>query len=166
MKYIRLENNVVIEYPFSLNSLRTLFPKVSLPRNYAETAIATLGVYPVSEVPSPAYNPATQTVVESTPIIVNGVWTQQWVTRNKTAQEIKDFTVSQRSATAMSRVKSMLNIPAVKQIKTLPNAQAYVDANVTDLATAKILLARLTFIVANIGRHMSDQDDDLFPDDE
>ncbi len=72
----------------------------------------------------------------------------------------------QRRPASIARAKQMLNIPAVKSIKSLPDAQAFVDGQVSDLASAKVMLARLTFIVVNLGRHGFSNDDDFFPTDE
>lgn len=72
----------------------------------------------------------------------------------------------QRRPASITRAKQMLNIPAVKSIKSLPDAQAFVDGQVSDLDSAKVMLARLTFIVVNLGRHAFARDDEFFPDDE
>ena len=71
-----------------------------------------------------------------------------------------------RPVNAKQRVKQFLNIPAVKSIKTLADAQTYVDGQVNDLATAKVYMGKLTYALVNVARALDPKEDDFFPNDE
>ena len=166
MNYVKIESDSVSVYPYTLNQLRTDFPTVSLPRDYPIDALATLDVYPVIETTPPAFDPDTQKLVELIPTGSGSTWTQQWSVVALDADELKEVKVRKRPGTAEQRVKNILNVPAVKAMKTLPDAQAYIDANVSDLASAKVMLARLTYMMLNLGRAQYSRDGTIFPDDE
>jgi len=56
-------------------------------------------VFPLAEVPAPAYDPITQSLIELAPLSVSGVWTQQWAINtlpidDAKANSIKDIEVN------------------------------------------------------------------------
>ena len=70
------------------SDIRADYPQVSFPREMTENNISALGLVPVTAI-SPDYNPATQVAEETTPVKINGQWTQQWVIRDLTPAELK-----------------------------------------------------------------------------
>lgn len=70
------------------SAIRAAYPNVSFPSELTEGNVADLGLLPV-ELVSPTYDPDTQAIEKSTPVQIDGVWTQQWVVRNLTAEELK-----------------------------------------------------------------------------
>ena len=105
MKYIRVIGGNTT-YPFQPASLVALYPNTSFPHPITGVDLSTYGVFPVTEVAPPAFNPLTHRQVEDTPAEVNGVWTQQWNTialnptqaanklnqaRNQRLQELRDI---------------------------------------------------------------------------
>lgn len=72
MNFINTETNA---YPVSEGDIRNLFPSVSFANPFAPPA----GFAAVNEVPKPAFNPHTQTVRESTPVLgAGGAFEQNW----------------------------------------------------------------------------------------
>lgn len=78
-----------ITYPYSIRQLRRDNPQVSFPREMPDERLADWGVYPVSKVEPPEYNPETQALEEGQPVQIDGVWTQVWNVRSLTTEELK-----------------------------------------------------------------------------
>lgn len=78
-----------ITYPYSIRQLRRDNPQVSFPREMPEERLADWGVYPVTKVAQPVYDPETQVVEEGQPVQIDGVWTQVWNVRDLTTEELK-----------------------------------------------------------------------------
>lgn len=89
------------QYPYSLSMLRQDNPLTSFPDEIPDGLAAQFGVYTVTPAPMPSFDVRTQDVSEAAPQLVDGVWTQQWVVRELTPQEIDARTpvvVSMRQA--------------------------------------------------------------------
>lgn len=83
--YIQQPDN---RYPYTIKQLRRDNPQVSFPDQMPEALLAEYGVYPVQTVPAPRYDSLVQVCAELPPAEVDGVWTQQWGVRDKTAEEL------------------------------------------------------------------------------
>ena len=77
-----------LTYPYLLAQIATDYPNVSFPRELTATVLADYAIYPVTLTAQPAYDVATQAVDEDAPQLADGVWTQQWTVRDKTAEEL------------------------------------------------------------------------------
>ena len=78
MKYLRLIDQV-IDYPFELNSLKTIYPNKSFPENLMLLNLSDYDVFQVNEVEKPSNENFTKIVTESTPILTDGQYYQVWV---------------------------------------------------------------------------------------
>lgn len=78
--YLRVdEKGDVTHYPYSATDLILSMPETSWPaRPLTDEELAAFGVLPVADTEPPAYNIASQIVVETAPILVDKVWTRQW----------------------------------------------------------------------------------------
>jgi hypothetical protein len=74
-------------YPYSQDHLRRDHPDTSFPSQMSDAMLAEWGVYPVTRVAPPDYNSITHRLIESQPVEVNGVWTQQWALEALSAEE-------------------------------------------------------------------------------
>lgn len=88
--YLLIQNGAVAAYPYSFEQLRRDNPGTSFPAQPTQASLAEWGVFPVVQTQIPASNPLTQTVVEDTPIQIDGVWVQVWEVRSASSQEIAD----------------------------------------------------------------------------
>jgi hypothetical protein len=84
--HIRLINNIPQLY--SPAQLINDYPNTSFPREMSNALLARFDIYPVTPTDKPEYNEDTQIAEETTPIKLNGVWTQQWIVRDLTAEEL------------------------------------------------------------------------------
>lgn len=87
--YLQLNSDGSITYPLSLLTFYRSNSGVSFPSSPSDSLLMEFGVYPVTPAAQPDYDAATQAVTESSPVQVNGVWTQQWAVRDLTPAELK-----------------------------------------------------------------------------
>jgi len=88
--YLLIQNGAVAVYPYSVEQLRRDNPGTSFPAQPTLASLAEWGVFPVVQTQPPDSDPLTQTVVEDTPIQIDGVWVQVWEVRAASAQEVAD----------------------------------------------------------------------------
>ena len=76
--YAKVENGSIAKYPFSHTDFRYSYPKTSFPKKALEREDirSEYGVVVVNPVEKPSQ--AGYTVVEGSPVIVNGEWQQSW----------------------------------------------------------------------------------------
>lgn len=85
--YAKVENNVVVRYPYSVADLWRDNPQTSFPLNLSDAALAEWGMVVVASAEQPSYDPLTQVLEEGDPAQLDGVWTQQWNVRTATPEE-------------------------------------------------------------------------------
>ena len=73
--YLRIINNE-INYPYSLQKLREDNPRTSFPSEMTESLMNEYNIYEVRITPKP--NDHTKNISEGTPILVEGVYYQNW----------------------------------------------------------------------------------------
>jgi hypothetical protein len=78
MRYIRIINEE-INYPFSLQTLKIEYPNTSFPEKLENANLEEYGVYSVNDVTKPSHQNYTKIVNETTPILTNGQYYQNWV---------------------------------------------------------------------------------------
>jgi hypothetical protein len=92
--YIKTLNGAY-EKPYSIGQLRKDNPNTSFPKYPTDELLAEWNVYPLTSSSQPPYNPATEKVVDDTPVNQNGRWTQVWrvvpLTADEIASKLKDL---------------------------------------------------------------------------
>jgi hypothetical protein len=83
--YLRIINNN-ISYPYSLKNLREDYPNISFPLELAEQTAIEWDIYEVRSTPKPI--DYTKNIVEETPILVEGIYYQNWIQSDATQSEI------------------------------------------------------------------------------
>ncbi len=101
--YVRITESVPVRY--TLTDLRRAYPNTSFPVTPGVEVLAQYHVYPLQATAIPAHDPATQVVEDATPLLVDGVWTQQWVVRDLTVEELQACVPR-----SVSRLQGMLAI--------------------------------------------------------
>jgi len=84
--FAKIENNQVAEYPLTEGAIKMRFPNTSFSTNFvAALPESYVRVQPSSQPPLDEL----KVVAESTPALLDGVWTQTWVQTDKyTAEEL------------------------------------------------------------------------------
>ena len=84
MKFLKNDTgNVMSEHSF-----RAAHPNTSFPCPLSDADISDLGYSVLIDVKPPAHNPDTHLAVELPPSLLNGVWTQQWLIKERPAAEV------------------------------------------------------------------------------
>lgn len=83
--YLRIVNNITT-YPYSLEKLREDNPRTSFPSEMTESVMNEFNIYEVRQTPKP--NDYTKNISEGTPILVDGVYYQNWEQTNASESEI------------------------------------------------------------------------------
>jgi hypothetical protein len=91
MLYIKVNNNEIVKYPYSIRELKMDNPNVSFPVTISTELLNSFGVYIVTEVTSPTYE-YTKVISEINPTLIDGVWTQTWLVEDATTEEIEERT--------------------------------------------------------------------------
>jgi len=83
--YLRIiDNNIV--YPYSLKRLREDNPRVSFPSELTEAVMNEYDIFEVRQTPKP--NDYTKDISEETPILIEGVYYQNWHQTDASESEI------------------------------------------------------------------------------
>ncbi len=83
--YLRIVNNQTV-YPYSLENLKSDNPRTSFPSEMTELVMNEYDVYEVRQTPKP--NDYTKNITEGTPILVEGVYYQNWEQTDASETEI------------------------------------------------------------------------------
>ena len=85
--YVKIANNEVEEFPYTLDQLKRDNPNVSFPQTISSETLASYNVFPVTLTEPPAHDQLVELVTTANPTLVDGVWTQAWTKVNRTQEE-------------------------------------------------------------------------------
>ena len=119
--YVLAPNQTVETYPYSIGALRRDNPNTSYPRNPSDAVLASWNVFPVTDEPTPAYNPATQNCNQVNPTLIDGKWVMTWVVTPATPEEIADRTSAKESEVRQQR-NELLSACDWTQGKDIPDS--------------------------------------------
>jgi hypothetical protein len=77
-------NTQTLAYPVYQDQIQAEYPNTSFPTPF----VAPEPYEPVLETPQPSYNPITQAVQQTTPVLTDGQWYQVWVVVDLTPEQI------------------------------------------------------------------------------
>ncbi len=145
MIYAKIENGIVLQYPFSPSMLRAENPNTSFPKDMSLELLAQYGVYPVTAIEPPA-STLTQDPVEQPPQLINGAWTQVWAMVNVSAEEVAlrqqaaDYESERAIVKANAFVKNFISL-------TPAQVETYVANNTANLAQVRSLLSKMAIML-------------------
>lgn len=88
--YIKLEEGAPARYPYTQAQLRAESPNTSFPSGLLpDDLLAEWGMLPVIETPQPVVT-SLQNVIELPPVLIDGVWTQQWAVLDATPEHVAE----------------------------------------------------------------------------
>ena len=86
--YVKIKDNNIERYPYSLSDFRREFPNISIPDEIPINLQIELGVFKVRSIPRP--NSEIDDYIESYPINNFGFWEQSWVARQLSPIELAE----------------------------------------------------------------------------
>lgn len=103
MRYIRINEDNTIVYPYFISDLRSDYPNTSFPETITISVLNSFNVFNVNEVSKG--DDYTKNYEEGIPELINGSYYQNWIITNATEEE-----VSQRINNKWSEVRSVRNL--------------------------------------------------------
>lgn len=100
--FVKTTNGTVDTYPYSVGKLRRENPNTSFPKHVPDEMLAEWNVHRVTKTDHPTVD-HTKNVVEGTPVLIDGTWTQVWETTDATAEEIAERTEQQANSVRSQR---------------------------------------------------------------
>lgn len=121
MNYIHAENSIVIEYPYSIDKMRSDNPQTSFPLEMSAEELAEWGVFAVEEQDPPSYSEQTESIELQPPALVNGVWIRSWLVTKASLEEINSRTIKQ-AATIRKQRNGVLTATDYTQLVDYPGS--------------------------------------------
>ena len=146
--YALIKNGAVDKYPYTFAQLRKDNPNVSFPRGYDITQEDD--VVQVQATSKPDYD-LTKNITEGTPGEYANVWLQMWEETPASAEEIAARQAREKTKAERLEVKQDTFVNTFISMSPA-QVNAYVDNNVTDLASAKNVLNKLALMVLLLAR--------------
>lgn len=151
MSYALITDGAVAQYPYTYAMFRAAHPDVSFPSDVSEERLAEFGIYTVAPSAKPPSNAITENVVEGTPTLAGAVWTQTWNVTAASAEEIAKRQAKAADEAAKTAIKAD-NFVSNFINMTPAQVETYVQNNVTNLATAKDVIAKMGVMLLLLAR--------------
>jgi len=97
--YIKIKDNEIEKYPYSVEQLKRDNPNTSFPANITDLTLNAYDVYRVYSTPQPQID-YTKNLTETSPSLVDGEWTQVWSVTDASEEEI-----AQRQTNIVNNIK-------------------------------------------------------------
>ena len=152
MMYVLVKDGAVAEYPYHFGSLRAAYPDNSFPRVPSTELLREYGVHEVVETARPDPSDAiTQNVVEAAPALINKEWAQQWIEVDVPAEVVAERRAEAKDDAARLAIKADAFVSTFVAM-TPAQVTAYIEANVTNLASAKNVIEKLALMLLLLAR--------------
>lgn len=83
--YLRIKNNEQI-YPYTISDLRNEYKNITFPSDLSEDTLREFDLYEVRKTPKP--NDYTKNISEGAPILIEGIYYQNWIQTDASSIEI------------------------------------------------------------------------------
>lgn len=135
--------STVVKYPYTIGDFKKEFPNVSLPPSPSTQQLAEFNLFRVTEtVPPDPSDGITRTIIEVAPAFDGSVWVQTWGEEDASVDE----QATRQAAADDVAAKAAIELdPFVATFIAMTPAEieTYIDANVTDLASARELFKKI-----------------------
>ena len=137
--YAKVVSGVLEQFPYTYADLKADNPNTSFPKQPAGVDLDLWNVKPVTQLADPPYDPATQRLVQGTPVFNDPNWEVTQVVQALTQEEVDDKQTESDLADDLALFSSDPNVKALLGARSA-QIENYIDNNVTDLASAKEIL--------------------------
>lgn len=151
MTYALIVDGGVAQHPYGFSQLRRDNPQVSFPRNPSDEKLAEFGVHLVHPVAKPVHDPITQNVVEASPVLVGGMWTQSWTVEAATAEQIAARQLDAGDAATDAKLRADAFVASFVGM-TPAQVAAYVENNTASLAAMRALVKKMALMLLVLAR--------------
>jgi hypothetical protein len=151
MSYALITDGAVTTYPYAYAMFRAANRNVSFPAEVTDERLAEFGIHAVVPTDPPSHDAINENVVETTPVLVGDVWTQAWEVVAANAEDIADRRRTAADNAAKTAIKGDTFV-ATFIAMTPAEVSAYIETNVTSLATAKTVIEKLALMALLLAR--------------
>lgn len=151
MTYALVKDGAVVAYPYSFAQLRKDNPQVSFPREPSDERLAEFGVVTITPTDRPDIDRTTQNLAEGTPALVGKVWTQVWNVTDASPEQVAVRRAIKADEDAAAAIKADSFVESFIAM-TPAQVASYIDANVTNLASAKTVIAKMAMMLLLLAR--------------
>ena len=148
--YVLAPNQIVEKFPYLIGDLRKDNPQVSFPKIPSLEMLASYNIYPVVSTGA-TYDSATQVATQEGCAYTGSRWETSWKVRSKTAEELAAEAQAAADLVIQEDAKAEPLI-AYLVSHTAAEIKAKVNADITDLASAKIMFGRFGVALAYLAR--------------
>jgi len=143
--HVKVENGVGRIYTRAM--LKIDNPNTGFPPRPSNELLAAYDIFPLIQTAAPAYNEATENLVRGEPVFRDPRWEVDLVVTAKSPEEIAEYTKETERSEDIALLKADPQVLAL--LKKRPDQiNAYVENQITDLASAKTLLKVLSRAVS------------------
>jgi len=150
MRYAKIIDGQIAEYPYTLAKLKADNSGTSFPSEMSAGLLAEFNVYPVTLTGKPAKT-LTQNPVEQTPQLINDAWTQVW-----TLADVSAEVAAQRA----QKAADLADVDAIKVDAFVQNfiamtpaaVSAYVGGNTNNITEVRALLNKMALMLLALAR--------------
>lgn len=106
--FVKITNEKVDKYPYTIGDLRKDNPSTSFPKNIPDNVLLEFGVFPVGYEPAPEYDSITQRLeISSIPVFKDGSWKLTKTIVNKTQEQIDVDAANKAASVRKDRDKKL-----------------------------------------------------------
>ena len=151
--YAKVTGSTVVKFPYTKTNLKEDNPNVSFPRDVTEIILSDWGVVLVTQQANPAYDENTEYLVQGVPVLNGSDWE---VTRVVTAMTQAEIDAYAKNKAIAEDTDTLITDPQVDALlRNRPDEiNAYIETNVTDMASAKEVMKVLARTCAVLGSHV------------
>ena len=106
--YVKLnDSNTPVEWPVSVNAIKSANPNTSFPADMSNVDVSSYGFAPFTYTEQPSFDAEFETVEEVTPVLTDGVYIQTWQVNQKYTAEEKATYIAEKEAAEAEALPAM-----------------------------------------------------------
>lgn len=127
------DDNAVVSYPYNIEQIRADNPNTSFPDSFTDAILQEQKVSVVARSTPPSIDGLVSTITEINPVLVDGVWTQQWKssqvsqsTAEENVRRRRDLLLGQTDYLALSDQTLSTEMATYRQaLRDVPNQSGF-----------------------------------------
>jgi len=139
MQYAKVVSGVLEQFPYTYANLKADNPNTSFPKQPAGVDLDLWNVKPVTQLADPPYDPATQRLVQGTPVFNDPNWEVTQVVQALTQEEMDELQKESDRQADIALFKSDPQVQALLSAR-VEAIDTYIENNVNNLEEAKDIL--------------------------